>query len=165
MAQVRVWCSSVQKPCPNPNLATNWRSSAYNGGSPGAADSASFPEWSTTFSLSDPSGLGDLDGDGLEDLLEYALGLSPSQRNLSGVTTSTLSVLGQDYMTLTLSYPMGLDEITYTGQASLTPDSWSPAVLLSSTPDFATGQITRTWRHFNPMASDGRQFMRVHISK
>jgi hypothetical protein len=143
----------------------NWRSSAFNGGSPGTADAATFSQWLATSGISDLTGLGDQDNDGLEDLLEYALGLNPLNRNLSGVTTGTTTILGQDYMTLTLSYPMGLDEISYTGQASLTPQSWSPAVLLSTTRNFITGQTTSTWRHFNPISSDLKQFMRVHISK
>ncbi|MGI9240354.1 MAG: lamin tail domain-containing protein, partial [Verrucomicrobiales bacterium] len=58
----------------NPNLATSWRASVTNGGSPGAEDSAgpSFDEWMTENGFNDPQA--EYKTSGLSNLLAYALG-------------------------------------------------------------------------------------------
>lgn len=58
-------------------VAAGWLPSPIVGGSPGTANPpANFDQWRTLFGVTDAEG--DLNGDGLSHLIEYALGLSPS---------------------------------------------------------------------------------------
>jgi len=67
---------------PDHNIATNWRSSATHGGTPGSSDSIGFADWAAGFG--NPAAGSDLDSDGYVALLEFASGDDPTSANPSG---------------------------------------------------------------------------------
>lgn len=80
------------------------------------------------FTGNDPAVVGDSadpDGDGITNLMEYALGLDPNQANLS--TGIKVEMVGN---TLSIIYPKNTDatDVTWTLQSSpdLGPDNWEP---------------------------------------
>lgn len=101
---------------PDHGLASNWHLSGRIGGSPGTEDAPGF--------TGDPNA--DFDGDGLTDLLEYALGNPLGERN--GNPLRVMTVDGVVRVSLTLSR-------TATGIAAFletSPDleNWAPATVL-----------------------------------
>ena len=155
------------RPETNPAHGTgsNWRSSSALGGTPGGSDAVALTSWFTTHGVTDLTGLGDKDFDGLQDLLEYALGTDPSMNNTDGLTTGTISVSTQDHMTLVLTRPIGRDDVLYQGESGTTLTGWGNAVLVSSTPNFTTGTETTIWRHPNPKSANSQQFLRLKVTR
>jgi len=155
------------RPETNPahGLAANWRSSLATGGGPGLADGVRLATWLGSYGIGNAAGFGDFDGDGLVDFLEYALGLNPALSNGDGTTTGTLNVSGQDYMTLTVTRPLGRDDVvTFQAEACTTLSDWEPAVLVSATVNVG-GTETLVYRHPSPKVEDLSQFMRFKAVK
>ena len=143
---------------PGPSLASNWRASSVNGGTPGSAEPPMI-DWLALHGIANSTGLGDNDGDGLADLLEYALGTSPSIGNSHGMTVGSIVASGDIYMTLIVTRPAGITDVAYQAEASTGLTSWTNAILVSTT------GTTMVWRHPTPRASDQRQFMRLKVTR
>lgn len=143
---------------PDSSLASNWRSSSANGGTPGAAEPPMI-DWLALHSVANTTGLGDNDGDGLADLIEYALGTSPNVGNPHGMSVGSTVASGDTYMTLIVPRPAGITDVVYQAEASTGLTSWTNAILVSTT------STTMTWRHPTPRASDQRQFMRLKVTR
>lgn len=151
---------------PDHSLAANWRASTINGGAPTQADSYSFARWDDDNEVEDEEGDSDDDGDGLPNLLEYTLGKNPHAHDDDGINVSSTDVVSLPYMTFTLTRPMGRDDVQFSVECSATlTGTWTTAVLVSRTANYATGMFTEVWR--NPDTSDGaeRQFMRAKAVK
>ncbi len=140
---------------PDPSLPVNWRASAQWGGNPGGPDPARFPE--------DP--LGDANGNGEPDLLDYALGndlgLPPISPRLA---RQPQSLGGLD--ALELSYPASLSaENTELGVFfSTDPPLWQDAAAyleLVSRESLGDGRELVTWRVKPPLRDERRVFLRL----
>jgi hypothetical protein len=141
---------------PDPGLASSWRSSSVDGGTPGAAEPPMI-DWLAANGIANTTGLGDKDGDGLADLLEYAIGTSPNAPSTHGMSVGSVVASGDTYMTLVVSRPAGITDVAYQAEASTGLTSWTNAILVGAT------STTMTWRHPSPRAGDQRQFMRLKV--
>jgi hypothetical protein len=152
------------RPETNPahGVAANWRASTTNGGAPGQPDSFRYAYWNTQTNAADGAGNLDTDGDGLANLLEYALGTVPTTHNGHGITHGTATFSGQPHMTFSLTRPMGRDDILFEVECSTSlVGNWTPAVLVSRVPNYLTGQLSEVWRYPDSSTGATRQFMRA----
>ncbi len=149
---------------PNHGLATNWRSSSVHGGTPGYAEPP-WIDWLFIHQITDPTGQGDEDGDGLKDLVEYALGLPPKAASLSGLEASFFTVNEIEYLFLVVHRPLSVTDISYQAEASTSLDGWGNATLTATFQNLIPGMETQYWRHPNPRATDPRQFMRLRVTR
>jgi cyclophilin family peptidyl-prolyl cis-trans isomerase len=104
----------------------------------------------------------DPDGDGLANLLEYALGLAPKTANASGLPEVAASA-GE--WTYTYTRPSDRADITYAVERSTDLTSWTTADVtheLVST-DAATG--TQTWRARVPLTTGANGFFRLKVER
>ena len=114
----------------------------------------------------------DLDGDGIPNLLEYALGKNPKVADSGATTSGTVEFDGQKYLSLSFTLPTGddaPDELNYTIEraTSLAPANWS-----SSSTNFVTHSITPgpgelqtiMIRSTRPIGSILREFLRLKVT-
>ena len=149
---------------------TLWRASYGVGGSPGADDVLTFEAWRTDY----PGVLiatDDSDGDGLFNLVEYALAanpLAPSPAALpaSGIVNLTVAGTPDDYFVLTFTHRTDASDLTIEAQfATAVPGPWSASgVLVSATPN-ANNTVTEMWRSPLPRSAYPELFGRVWVSK
>ncbi|MEO5916626.1 MAG: lamin tail domain-containing protein [Luteolibacter sp.] len=140
-------------PAANPDHSkpVNWRASVALNGNPGTSDS-------TTFS---GNALGDDNGDGIVNLLQYAL---------AGTNPATLPTFTSEAGFLTFRYNRNLaaDDITYTVQRTTNLATWanspSDVIYLGETHN-ADGTSTYTWRSASLQSANPREFMRLKVAK
>jgi hypothetical protein len=124
----------------------------------------------TTTELSNDTISGDLadpDGDGLVNLLEFALNLPPKTSGLiGGPTLSTLTLNNDSYLTLTFRRQLVAPELTYLPETSgtLTADWAGDAVLVGNPISNSDGTETVTYRDSVPITSAAKRFMRLKVS-
>ena len=124
----------------------------------------------TTTELSNDTISGDLadpDGDGLVNLLEFALNLPPKTSGLiGGPTLSTLTLNNNSYLTLTFRRQLVAPELTYLPQTSgtLTANWAGDAVLVGNPISNSDGTETVTYRDSVPITSAAKRFMRLKVS-
>ena len=139
------------QPAPDPALGSNWRSSAVRNGSPGLGDSQPF--------TLDPNA--DTDGDGLPNLLEYAIGSNPLVAGPVTVLTAGIhdvNVAGVTAPYITFSYRRNLlaEGVVYEVKTSTQLTDWSgPSAELAyvSTRNNGDGTATVTLRTSVPLAA------------
>ncbi len=149
-------------PPPDPDVAANWIASRTLHGTPGKPEPAGF--------LGDPAA--DLDGDGFNALLEYALGTSEATAGdaLSrvsaslepfppGATESFLSIRFRsrqdDPPTVIMRPEISDDLVTWRGDATL---------VLVSTDPHGDGTATVRYRSGAPATASGTQFIRLRAT-
>ena len=140
---------------PDHALGTNWRASLAVHGNPGGTDAITFTGLATA----------DADADGLNALLEYALGTSDTN-NATGPTAYTITREPAGTFLFLHQRVLAADDIAYTLQA--TPDltaAWSPAAaaFVSTTP-VSAGIVSDTWR-ITPPVGAGKFFVRLRVVK
>ena len=114
--------------------------------------------------------LADPDGDGVVNLLEYALGLNPRMASVGGLPTSgTVTVSGSQYLMLTYTQVTAATDIVYTPQVSGDLATWSGGtgnVVIVSAANNADG-VTQTIvaRDATAMGSGVQRFMRLMVTK
>ncbi|MDB4734407.1 CotH kinase family protein [Akkermansiaceae bacterium] len=153
-------------PTSNPDHAeaTNWRSSVATNGNPGGTDATTFPG---------PDPLADVDGDGTNALLEYALTSSDSIANDSILPTSSITLAdlgGGDVETLSFVFLKNLEAEDLIYEVQLSPDliDWDsdPAeVIHSSSVNNGDGTSTETYLIANPLDAETKSFVRLHVSQ
>jgi hypothetical protein len=143
---------------PDHAVVTNWRSSARPGGSPGGTDAAPFP--------ADP--MGDANGNGERDLIDFALGNDLGLPPLFLSFTLQPGVFGEP-ATLLLTYPLSLGaerarvEVLYSTDLG----AWQEAVPHLepvSTQQLGDGRALVTWRVKSPLRDEPRVFMRLRVT-
>lgn len=137
-----------------PDLSTDlsdpaqWRPSGMPGGSPGDADS-------TFFSGSAQS---DDNGNGIPNLVEYALGAE--------LLTGFVSIEGEWYATLTFTENVLADDVIVWVETSANLSDWAPEVKLFSWSYGGAGTATVTWRTVVPISPDHAScFLRVRVAR
>ncbi len=153
------------------SLPANWRASYAIGGAPGSNDSLSYSSWAGSNGIVDANGTGDDDGDGYFNLVEYALGMDPHVSSAASkpvVTVQPVNVQGvvSDYLTISITRPIGRDDVTTVGESStnlLAP--WAAAVLTGPATYNGNGTETLTWRHASPRTAGTQQFLHLRITR
>jgi hypothetical protein len=129
------------------------------GGTPSA-----YNDWADAYHLplDQRAPTGDFDGDGLKNLLEFALALDPTQPGNSGLSTETVSVGGVDYPAIRYVRRTDLSGVVLDVKVSTTLGFASDlgAVLVSAT-DKGDGTTEVIARSTVPLSSQPTQFLRV----
>ncbi|MGC6427699.1 MAG: lamin tail domain-containing protein [Akkermansiaceae bacterium] len=142
---------------PAHGVGTNWRSSAFPGGTPGTGDATTFTGTATN----------DLDNDGLNALLEYALGSSeftPSPEAFPDVSLTSDGT--NDYLTISFTRNLAADDISIVVQVSSDLNVWDDlgTTLLSVTPN-GDGTETVTYRSLTLTSAEPKEFIRLSVSQ
>lgn len=154
---------------PDATNPANWRKSYYAGGNPGGADGLTYAAWAATYPgvANDPSG--DLDGDGLSNLAEYALGGNPLAAGAgtaprSGVQTVTVNGVAGPYLTLSFNRLGDASDLTYHVEFSSDLAAWAESGVLMTSVSDGAGMLAQTWRAPAPIAASNQLFARVRIT-
>lgn len=146
---------------PDHGAALNWRSSAAIGGSPGTTDAVNF--------VGNPAD--DLDGDGLEALLEHALGsingdAGASPESQVVIRTGLFNGGTEENFTITFRRNMAADDVIITAESSSDLANWDSLGVqyVSSIPN-GDGTETVTYRSTTPFASIVREFVRIRVTQ
>ncbi|MBX7209530.1 MAG: putative Ig domain-containing protein [Verrucomicrobiaceae bacterium] len=127
-------------------------------------------QWRTTYfnstQLADPNISGptaDPDADGLKNLLEYALGLTPGTADTlsTRVTHDLVNISGSNYLRLSITRNPAATDITLTVEVSSDLTTWTavPTVIETNT---STSLIVRD---IVPMTSAAKRFMRLKVTQ
>jgi hypothetical protein len=142
---------------PDPALSENWRASLQPGGSLGGADGAPFP--------ADP--LGDANGNGEPDLIDYALGndlgLSPL---FPGFRWDRNVPAGEDALLLTVPISLAAEGVEIEFHFSTNLVKWQDGTShleLVSTESLGDGRAVRAWRVKPPLRDQPHLYMRLRV--
>ena len=139
--------------------ATNWRASFILGGTPGGTDADSF--------TGDPDA--DLDGDGLNALLEYAFGsidgdTAPSPESALILGSGFFEGATVESLTLAFRCNIAAEDIQFQVEVTGDLDDWDTleSALVSAVPN-GDGTETRTYRSLSNVTLIKREFIRVKV--
>lgn len=142
---------------PDPALSENWRVSLQPGGSLGGTDGAPFP--------SDP--LGDANGNGEPDLIDYALGndlgLSPI---FPGFSWDEDVPAGEDALLFTVPISLSAEGVQIEFHFSTDLVEWQDGAShfeLVSTEPLGDGRAVRTWRVKPPLHDQPQLYVRLRV--
>ena len=127
---------------------------------------AGFNGWTSDYGLSGAGALAsaDPDGDGLLNLVEYALGLTPSVSNANPITLSQVTVNGSSYLQLSVSRDPSVTNVLFEGLSAGTltdANAWSAATTVND-PNNTTSVFTV--RDSVPMSTTGSRFLRLRFT-
>lgn len=154
---------------PDPGNPANWRASAVPGGSPGGADSDTFADWVTRNNVT--GGMeDDFNGDGVSNLVEYGLGLTPGSGLTSGIISATFeTVVVNDipdvYLVLRYRRNYAADDVRIVPEFSTNLATWSALndeVVSAVTHPDGTEEITR--RSPRPVTERQHVYVRVSVT-
>ena len=155
---------------PDPTKPANWRASYAVGGNPGGNDTLTYNWWAAAYPAAVGNPNGSLAGNGISNLLEYALGGNPSSGSMailpaSGIQTLTVNGTAANYLTLTFRHQGDSQDITYHVEFSVDLQGWSESGTLVSTVANTDGTNTQTWRAAAPVGASGKvQFARLRVT-
>ncbi len=152
---------------PNHALPASWRASLASAGTPGGPDPINYAEWAARH-----PGLGaagdDPDGDGRNNLAEYAFGTLPLVADHAPPQQAALETLvvggapAEPYFVFSCTRTAESGDLAFTPEFSTDLQTWSPGgVLLESTPN-GNGTVTERWRSDQPAGAQTRLFARLH---
>ena len=128
--------------------------------------------WFTSSDLSNPaiSGLTATPaGDGITNLMKYALNLNPKVNGQAGLpVASTASINGQSYLTLTYTRVISATDITYNPQVSNDLHTWNSGagytatVSVTNNPDGKTQTVVV--QDATSESTAGKQYMRLNVT-
>ncbi len=112
--------------------------------------------------------LGDPVGDGITNLMVYALGLDPWVSNAGNLPATSVQALEVDdetneYLTLTFDRPDDIEDVTYlvTGSGDLA--GWAEDPVQVSVTANGDGTVTELWRDGEPIEAADRRFLRLEV--
>lgn len=104
-------------------------------------------------------------GDGIPNLMKYALNLDPKKLYTSGVPiTESIDVDGTDYLSLTYTPAPLLTDITFTVEVTDDLQLWNSGPEFTSLVNTGTAS-TITVRDMTPMSSAPKRFIRLKVTK
>lgn len=135
-------------------------------------DVSQYAGWKIFYNLSGNAALdsADDDGDGISLFLEFAFGGNPLSPNASILPSTELTTeSGEDYLELSLTRPVDLQNLTYTPQTTTDLENWPNDSSGIQTPnptpfDNGDGTETLTYRRTAPVSDQQKAFIRVKVS-
>lgn len=104
-------------------------------------------------------------GDGVSNLIKYALGLDPNIASRQGLPVSgTQEIEGADYLILTFQRPVDRDDVERTVLATGDLFSWETEAIQVETFDNGDGSVTEIWRDVESIEESGARFLRLEVS-
>ncbi|MBN8459889.1 MAG: CotH kinase family protein [Verrucomicrobia bacterium] len=160
------------------DFPTHWALSGSPGGTPAVADNGDFAHHYTGwlhdhFTAAEQTNpllaqaTADPDGDGLDNLTEYAFGRNPrAEDHTSLLTPTTLSQGGNEYLTITFVRSRKAIDLAYTVESAENPaGQWSPGPWEeSSVTPLSDSAEQVTLRHVQPTGAP-RWFARIRVTK
>jgi len=146
---------------PDPGIAANWRSSTLPGGNPDGTDVLPVPANPT----------GDADGNGIPDLVDYALGNHLGTGPIaSTVGWQTYDIGGSPQSMLTMTYPLsiGADGVSVGIDEATDLVNWQDAAgnaELVSEVNTGDGRKMMTVRFTLPIGAGDKHFLRLRIEE
>lgn len=145
----------------DPNLGINWRSGSPP--SPGTDDRIPYTTWFGAPPTGDP------DHDGLENLVEYALGTDPLVDSSSAIPTAvfqsfTVSNVTSIYATLSFQRHNLHEDLTQHVEFSTDLATWPITGVQVSATDNGDGTRTELWRSSMPVEANQRLFGRLRFT-
>jgi hypothetical protein len=110
----------------------------------------------------------DPDGDGRDNLTEFALGLAPRVPDAAGSPAAGIAnISGTNYLTLTFRRRVPTLDLTYTVQNNdLLGTSWtSTASIVGAPVSNGDGTETVTFRDDTPVSGTSQRYMRLQIQR
>jgi hypothetical protein len=146
-----------------------WRTSVALNGNPGEGDSLSYTSWNNLHGgFADDV---DKDGDGLNHLMEYALGGDPFQSSpglvpFAEVRSFEIEGIKGDYLAIDIRRRLGADDVSLVVELSDSPVNWSQeddTVVLVGVINNDDGTETMSFRIKEAVADGGRVFVRARF--
>ena len=137
-----------------------WRASEQAYGTPGTVPAAGggFGDFAAQYGLTGGP-LGDDDGDGIVNQLEYAFGLNPTVSSHAGLPEAQTD--GQ-HAVIVFRRPASRPDLVYTAQFGRDVTGWDVGAVQVSVTTGGDGMVTETWRSEVPIG-DGKMFARVRV--
>lgn len=145
---------------PDHTLASSWRISSAINGSPNATDLTDYETWATANTVSGGSD-GDDDGDGISNLMEFALASDPHTPSLEDLPQSSII---DGLLILTFTKTTAADNLSSMIEFSSDLVNWdsTSAVRLSSIPS-TNGTSFETWRFTTNVTSSPKILARLKV--
>ena len=125
--------------------------------------------WASAYPGAAGNPTGSTAGNGMSNLLVYALGGNPTVNNLGILPRSALQALSvngvtANYLTLSFRHQGDAQDITYHVEFSSDLRTWSENGVLVSTVSNGDGTVTQTWRSGAAVAATRAQFARLRVT-
>ncbi|MCP4847047.1 MAG: hypothetical protein GY899_03760 [Verrucomicrobiaceae bacterium] len=152
----------------DPEQAGNWGAHLLPGGAPGYPDdiiTTGFLAWKNANNIDDD--LGDPDGDGILNLVEYSFGTNPRTGDSSPMpSTSSMTLDGHRYLTITYQVNLNADDMRIDVQSSSDLRSWATQEALITVSETVNPDDTATLtrRMPTPISTHGDTFLRILVT-